>query len=186
MSKAAVCILSLKCYLHIGPSSLFVRLLFFEKNTPASVPLLRAGVQVHLTLSCLISDHFIFLSSCSLVAIFLSQVWESATGSPLLSSAGSDEGQGASVFKLHGDMPQAQRTANFLRFTQVIDMVTYTEYLRTVLMTLMVLQTDLRFTQSRCMVVCDAFTNSSQFILYCAVFWHVRRRAHATYKFKRT
>eukprot|EP00967_Tisochrysis_lutea_P051093 scaffold62986_cov17-Tisochrysis_lutea.AAC.1 len=46
------------------------------------------------------------------------QVWEAATGAPLLSFPGSSSNNEPSVYKLHGDMPQSQRTANFLRFTQ--------------------------------------------------------------------
>jgi len=55
------------------------------------------------------------------VVFAVSQVWEAATGSPLLSIPGSssDDSNDPAVFKLHGDMPQSQRTANFLRFTQV-------------------------------------------------------------------
>lgn len=49
----------------------------------------------------------------------LSQVWEAATGAPLLSSLDSSSSTEPCVYKLHGDMAQAQRTANFLRFTQV-------------------------------------------------------------------
>ncbi|KAF5831921.1 P-loop containing nucleoside triphosphate hydrolase protein [Dunaliella salina] len=63
----------------------------------------------------------VFLSSCDGVELhyeLLVKVWEAATGAPLLSFPGSSSSSEPPVYKLHGDMPQSQRTANFLGFTQ--------------------------------------------------------------------
>ena len=60
----------------------------------------------------------VFLSSCDDVELhyeLLAKAWEEAAGEPLLPA----EGGSTCVCKLHGDMPQTQRTASFLRFTQV-------------------------------------------------------------------
>ncbi len=62
----------------------------------------------------------VFLSSCDSVefhhTLLAGRAWRQAAGGPLL-------GADVPLLKLHGDMPQAQRTAAFVTFSQVCGLV---------------------------------------------------------------